>query len=187
MSKRWLNIGCGPHRAPDPWVNVDRVRIPGHIEPDIVTMSIRRLPQQPAQRVYLGHVLEHMPWDVDNRVDVRYFLRGVFHIMEPGGEVMVVGPDCERAIKMHKAGSLSTKMLWQILEDDRVHGDQADAGHTGAGGRHYWNCTVPRVVRLLEEAGFVGIDEMPVQHVPEPWPVVARVGWQLAVTAVKPS
>lgn len=183
MGDRWLNIGCGPHRAPAPWVNVDRVRIPGRIEPDICeAWPSGYAASDSVRRVYLGHVVEHMTWDDSSGMGLPSFLEAVFRIVEPGGEVMIVGPDVKRALTMWKKGTVSSRLLWQIMEHDSPTDDVDWKGR-----RHLWNCTVDRVCRALSAAGFVGVDEIPIQHVSEPWPVVARSAWQLAVSAVKPT
>src|SRR5690606_17814756 len=63
MTGLWLNVGCGTHRAPAPWVNIDVVD-QGDTRPDVVVPAGTPLPYEAGtvERVYLGHVLEHVPW-----------------------------------------------------------------------------------------------------------------------------
>ena len=59
----YLNLGCGSHVAPSPWVNVDcsygTAGFPCF--PDVLC-DIRTLPWQDGEvdAVYAGHVLEHL-------------------------------------------------------------------------------------------------------------------------------
>lgn len=56
-----LNLGCGDHRAPEPWVNVDSW---SGVRPDVLA-DVRALPwpDKSAEAIYCGHVLEHLPLD----------------------------------------------------------------------------------------------------------------------------
>lgn len=178
----WLNIGCGPFRAPAPWLNVDVVHIPGQIEPDILADSWNpgTLPFKlgTVERIYLGHVLEHVRWD-----RVNWFLSQCRGLLAPGGEIAVVGPDINRMIQRWHEGLEPWGQVLAVLEDD-VHQQQTPAEWDGA--RHQWNAYEGRVVRALGAAGFTEVRGVPVDdNALGRWPVVSFAPHQCAVLARK--
>lgn len=174
-----LNVGCGNHYARG-WVNVDRVYTDS-IRPDIVnpTGHPALIEVEDVEAIYLGHVLEHVRWE-----DVTMFLVQCRDLLNPGGQICVVGPDVWNTLRMWKAGQVGDDLLTAVLEGPHPQIDGVDAHHDGA--RHQWNATQDRVVQKLTAAGFVNINPYrSVQDVESHWPVVARPGWQSAVSAVK--
>lgn len=175
-----VNIGCGPHYAKG-WVNVDRVYT-DDIHPDIVNSTGRPslIEVDDVEMIYLGHVLEHVRWE-----DVPMFLSECRDLLNPGGQICVVGPDVWNTLRMWKAGQVPDSLMTAVLEGAHPQIDGVDVGHDGA--RHQWNATQDRVYRSLLTAGFRDVTAYPsMQHVPHHWPVVARPEWQSAVSAVKP-
>lgn len=184
----WLNVGCGPHRAPSPWINLDVHRGDG-VDPDIVVADSMRpcaeWDDQSVDRIYLGHVLEHVPTD-----ELPAFLADLTRALRPGGEIAVVGPDVLRSIERWHAGQEPWELVMSTLEGPDYY--PADGGHHLAADpdagwrycRHWWNCTEARVVHILNAAGFVDVTPCPLdgQHLGT-WPVVAYAPWQMAVTA----
>lgn len=171
-----LNVGCGPHYAPG-WLNTDVVESDEYqIYPDLLVTRDDLFPFSDAtfSRVYLGHVLEHVPWP-----DCEDFLKEVCRVTKPGGEVAIVGPDTKRTLRLWKDGALSESMVDSILEDATAHMTSGE----WEGARHQWNCYEERVLRLLDA---VGIDAEPVT-LPEleanGWPVVSFAPWQFGVIA----
>lgn len=177
-----LNLGCGPFRA-EGWCNAD-VIADETIRPDFVVPVDGPLPfaQWSFRRAFLGHVLEHVAWD-----KLPALLSEVQRVVRPGGEVLVVGPDTERAIARLEAepGDAARSFLWGVLEDDRHR--QNHAGDWN-GARHQWNCYESRVVRLLDAAGFNEVRAVPLH--PDQlgsWPIVDYSNpWQCAVLARVP-
>lgn len=182
----FLNIGCGPFRAPEPWINTDVVSIPGNVEPDIVVDSWEPgrvldhgIEPYSVERLYLGHVLEHVRWDL-----VQQFLFECRALLIPGGRICVVGPDVNRNLQRWMAGLEPWDQVLAVLEDD-VHQQQTPAEWDGA--RHQWNCYEDRVVRALTAAGFTDVEAVPVT--PEGlsgWPVVSYTQHQCAVVGRAP-
>ena len=163
-----LNLGCGDHYAPG-WVNVD---LPDTPNPHDVDCDLRGpLPWSPGtvDRLYLGHVLEHL-----TLVDAGDLLARLRPLMVPAGQVMVVGPDCVRAQAMVRAGELDTHALDLVR-----HG-----GGRWVGDEHRWECEPGTIRSLLAGAGWSQVTEVPIVDVPDVWPVVSRIGWQCAVGAV---
>jgi predicted SAM-dependent methyltransferase len=84
-----LHFGCGP-RALSGWVNIDGWHFPGI---DFATDLRQSLPFSDAtcRLIFTEHVFEHI--DPDFRLPV---LRELFRILQPGGTLRIVVPDCEQ-------------------------------------------------------------------------------------------
>lgn len=100
---KWLNLGCGGARFPEPWINVDTLRSQLAIgtpermnldaEPNYVDHDIRtRLPfnDNYAGGILLSHVVEHL--DCHDAVRLLAECRRVLSV---GGIVVVSVPDAE--------------------------------------------------------------------------------------------
>lgn len=164
-----LNLGCGNHPAPYPWRNID-FEAPHTCDERVDLRGSLPWPYGSVTHAYLGHVLEHLPVP-----DVLALLRRLLPCMATGGQVMVVGPDVVRGRAMHSAGLISDDLL-------EIMGAGA-GGHRWSGDVHHWDCEPVLVQRLLIEAGWRNVVEVPIEDVPGFWPVVARVDWQCAVGA----
>lgn len=156
-----LNIGCGPHYA-EHWLNVD---ISPDCGADVVADLRRGLPFEDgaAERIYLGHVLEHLPMH-----DVVRALQEVERLLAEEGTVMCVGPDARLA--------KTDEELKMVLALDHAVGAE--------GGPHQWVPTAPLLGVMFRRAGLTP-RELPIQHVQAPWPVVSHVGWQCALEATR--
>lgn len=156
-----LNLGCGDHYA-DGWVNVD-IEVNDRVRPDVVA-DLRQLPFRldRVEAVYLGHVLEHLPFEDARRVLVE--LQGQ---LPPGTPVMVVGPDVTLARKLD-------------AETERLARDGRGAW---AHDVHLWACEESLLVELLRTAGFNQVSRRQIREVDRFWPLVSHVGWQAAVGA----
>lgn len=187
----WLNIGCGPFLAPAPWTNLDVVTT-DTIRPDIVVDD----PLRPldgyvnVERVYMGHVLEHVPWP-----EVADFLVHVRERMAPGGELMVVCPDVFRVIRRWRDGldPEGWELVESILEGpwDRDYGDAPGYAllerlPLWPYARHWWNAFEARVRFAVEQwGGFEKVEALPItEEALAGWPVVAHTQWQCAVRGV---
>lgn len=158
-----LNLGCGEYRA-EGWTNVDRRDHDGP-RPDIVA-SILQLPFEDgsAERVYCGHVLEHL----DYEQELPTALAEVRRVLADDGELMVVGPDIERA---------------RASYPEAIPDIENGAGRW-PGDAHLWIPTEATTLDVLTEAGFTAWPQA-IEAVPASWPVVSRIGWQFAIEAVK--
>lgn len=180
MTHTHVNVGCGPHRAAEPWVNLDVIEN-DTTHPDIVVDGDRPLRQWKAktvEAVYLGHVLEHIAWGDD----LQAFLADVRRVLKDDGRVCVVGPDVYRAIERFKTGAEPWHIVVACLE-----GGTASPGlGEWPGARHHWNCTEARVVDALTVAGFSNVTPVPLNHQTlAGWPCVSYALWQMAVLASK--
>lgn len=182
----WLNIGCGPFPAPKPWTNTDVISIPRNVEPDVLVktpwpleLTKHGIGRHSVERVYMGHVLEHVRWDRLPR-----FFKELKQLLVPGAQVCVVGPDVNRVIQGWARGEWSWEHVIGILEDD-VHYQTVRADWDGA--RHCWNSYEGRIARLLEENGFTHVTPTPVDRdALAGWPVVDFASHQCAVAAIAP-
>lgn len=177
----WLNIGCGTHRAPAPWHNIDTVRrvddgIPAEdvIDPDQIIDPDQPLPfaENECDRVLLSHVLEHVPWE-----HVPTFLIDVRRVA--AAELLIVGPDVYRCIDAYKRGERPWSLLATVLE----HKDYPDDMAAWPGAPHHWNCHEARVMEALNRTGW---NAQPVLDDAElaDWPLQGwDRGWQFAIIA----
>lgn len=156
-----LNIGCGEFYVPG-WLNIDATDDP-RIRKDLrgdVTQGLA-LPTGTMERIYLGHVLEHIVLE-----QVPVVMDEVLRLLVPGGEVMVVGPDCD---KVRLTGDLQ-------LISGAVHG----AGRW-ADDVHQWECSERMLVEILADAGLKDVEAVPIIEVSaRGWPLVSEARWQSA-------
>jgi predicted SAM-dependent methyltransferase len=172
----WLNIGCGTHRAPAPWVNTDVVENESTHPDVIVPTGEFPWPDGSAERVYLGHVLEHMYWGPP----LVAFLEGVRRVLAPGGMVLAVGPDYVKTLHGWREGRYAWDLAESVCEHARgandLVGDWPEA-------RHHWNCSGERMMTAFHCAGFERAVPMEGGWDGQ-WPVVGwEAGWQSAVWA----
>ncbi len=186
-----LNVGCGPHYAAG-WVNTDVVET-DLIRPDQVVQAGDPFPFDKGtfERIYLGHVLEHVPWE---RLPV--FLDEVRRVLKPGGWLMVVGPDTLRTLELYRTGGADIEQLMPVIEGPGawLHGQGYEPLRWGSD-RHHWNCYEQRVVDVLTDAGFdevtpYGIDgagRLPESEIRAAgWPLVDGSPRQFAVHGRNP-
>lgn len=177
----WLNVGCGTHRAPAPWHNIDTVRHVGAgipaldvVNPDQIVDPDLPLPFPDAScdRIMCSHVLEHVPWE-----HLPDFLLDVRRVSD--GEVLFLGPDIYRAINAYKQGTEPWSIVATVLE----HKDWPDDMAAWPGAPHHWNCHEARVMAALARTGWNAqpiLDDADLAD----WPVVAwNPRWQFAVIA----
>lgn len=169
----WLNWGCGTHRAPAPWINLDVIRT-GDTQPDVIvdpTSPFAQWSPHGADRIFAGHVLEHIPWPM-----VPQALLAARQALSVNGEMLVVGPDVYRTIHEWKAG----REPWFMVQSTMEHDDDCGWTHEWQEARHWWSCHEARVAMALQRCGFsVEILSAP----PGDWPVVGWAAWQFAIMA----
>lgn len=184
MNEVRVNVGCGTHYARG-WINVDRVYLPEHhTTPDVVADPVHGLPFEDGSvdRVYLGHILEHIRWDhiVDFCVEVR-------RILKPGGACAVIGPDIYLTIQLWRDSRLPLQGVTDVMENAAPF---LGGGEGWDGARHQWNCYEARAVDVMKHAGFDVSDSYTHKAhllLSDGWPVVAADSlYQFAFLATKP-
>lgn len=167
-----LNLGSGTHYV-EGWLNLD-VRADDHTKADVIvsgTDPFASFGSGSAEAVYLGHVLEHVPWP-----DVPRLLAEVHRVLAPGGEMLAVGPDVRRlAVEWHEG-----RESWELLIDAMEHQDLLNDYWPEA--VHKWNCHEARLHAVIA-AVFNGAHATRGPF--DGWPVVSWSAWQCAVTATK--
>jgi predicted SAM-dependent methyltransferase len=163
----YVNIGCGD-RYVQGWVNVDHEGSPH--QKDITLDITKKLPWEPDSiiHVYMGHVLEHLTIQ-----QAKSLLKRLKPLVQPIGQILVVGPDVDIAREMASVGTLDV-----TLES------LTDGGHRWPGDEHKWECTTTKIIGMLKDTGWRDIQNVGINDVAAFWPVADRnPKWQLAVTA----
>lgn len=163
-----LNLGCGDHYAPG-WTNIDAYPDDNR-KPDVVADILQELPFKPGSvdLMYAGHVLEHLPYeDVPRVLDLWHTYAA------PGCQLMVVGPDVDRAIPMYRAGQITPA---QFLDIGKRESDVP-------GWAHLWDSTEEKTLQCFRQTRWRSPYPVPIIAVPDHWPLVSRIGWQFAITA----
>lgn len=161
-----LNLGCGGHHAPAPWVNIDRSLgsrgFPCH--PDVLAdLRALPIPDASADAVYAGHVLEHIEYELNHLA-----LAEMRRVLKPGGSLCIVGPDYDRA-----TGEWAdlAECIWPGLSGE---------WHEWPGAQHQYCSTAANTAPLVR-AVFPGAVEVPIGDLdPDVWPVMNQDGWQFA-------
>jgi predicted SAM-dependent methyltransferase len=163
-----LNVGCGNHYA-EGWVNVD-IDHTDEVRPDVVADATKGLPfgDGEAERIYLGHVLEHI-----EPLDALVALAECRRVLVSGGEMCVVGPDCDIADRLLATGSITVG----------DHGAIVNGAGRWTHDVHLWRSTGARTEDFLRAAGFVTHPITIAELVVSTWPLVSGVDWQFSVLA----
>jgi predicted SAM-dependent methyltransferase len=169
----WINAGVGTHYA-DGWINTD-LKENDLTRPDIIVTNEEPFPfpDGSAERVYMGHVLEHVVWQ-----EIPAFLAEVMRVLQPGGQIVAVGPDTYRTIEQWRAGRESWDLVVGVLEHAEIPG-RSDWPNA----HHQWNCHEQRMVEIIEAAGFEQVKAT--MDPPDGWPVKNWSKWQCCVSARK--
>lgn len=162
-----INVGCGEFPAQG-WLNLDLT----HAAADQRWDALEGLPEVdgPIQRIYAGHVLEHILIDEVAPMLARWR-------EHPGVTedtlLAVVGPDCDR--------------VDQLLAQDRLTQQEADTIISGAGrwagDEHLWRSTPGETAHLLHKAGWAS-QPVPLDVLSRTgWPVTSLIDWQFSLVA----
>lgn len=211
-----LNIGCAEYRC-DGWSNIDAYEGDGEKglerRPDILAPAWDiPLPDGCAERIYLGHVLEHMDLTAG---EPQAALTEARRLLAPNGQLLAVGPDVvvEAENVYHGTRPIGS---WSYPTDDMtpphlergdweawtffwsVHGTSGvgtmyPSDHRfGPGYQHRWNCTAEALYLLATGAGLTILDRPDVfdlwRHRDDNgWtPVVSGAPGQVAILAAHP-
>lgn len=190
----WLNIGCGPFPAPEPWVNIDRNTDPYPADFSQGTGSLPRTPHVVAPcwdlpfptgsvgRVYVGHLLEHL-----NLYNGELFrsLAEIRRVLAPNGFALFVGPDSVKTAERIAVGARTWTDFWG------GHGTAGRGNENGPtyagrpGDVHQWTSTT-EAMYLACKLGFPGaaVEPMAIDAIGDNWPIVSRIWDQAAVMVI---
>lgn len=160
LPERGLSIHLGAGSAQlDGWVNID-------VWPSQLALDFRwGLPfaDGSAERVYLSHTLEHLPYPTA----VMELLRDIHRLLAPGGKIRIVVPDIEAAIEAYVANDRrffegrreSAWPEWDIRTRMESFLGYAGVGpHPGMFGlAHKFGYDFETVSRVLQDAGFSSV------------------------------
>lgn len=162
-----INIGCGDRYAPG-WINVDHEGSP-HRKDEIVDIT-KKLPwpKNSILHAYMGHVLEHITY-----AQAKAFLKRLRPLVQSHGQILIVGPDVNKAAELAREGTLSMPLDMIRFGGKRWPGDE-----------HRWESTAELTIKLLQDTGWLDVQNVGIHNVAAFWPVVDRnETWQCAITA----
>ena len=173
MLQTRVNLGCGD-RFVEKWWNVDVATMPFAKDEVVDLRGELPWPDGSIAQAYAGHVLEHLYPSEAQTLCYRLHRK-----MAYGGELVVVGPDCDIAEELIPPGANDE---FGATIESLVHG-----GHRWPGDEHKWRSTVGETIYLLNCAGWHNVKGITLDEaVAEGWPVAdPRPKWQFALKAVK--
>jgi predicted SAM-dependent methyltransferase len=160
-----LNLGCGKYHLTG-FVNVDMQEA---VKPDLLC-DILDLPYEAGtvDEIYAGHILEHFYWQ-EGKEALNYWKS----LLKPGGKISITVPDYDFLSKDYVA-SPSPKKL-RDLNEMFVYSNREAFPH-----RFMYSADL--LYETMEDAGFVDLKRLPVDHPYFPVPVL----WQSGFSGVKP-
>lgn len=163
-----LNVGSGEHPTTDmaDWVDVDLiwygVKPPHGVHGDAFSLPFR---DDAFDAAYLGHTLEHI-W----REDLARLGEELRRVLADNAEVIVVGPDMDRACEQHQPDWLLSAIV-------------GESNMAGPGG-HKWPPTEAATIAACELMGLKDIRPWRLELTMRPhWPNVSTASWQTCLKA----
>jgi predicted SAM-dependent methyltransferase len=157
-----LNLGSGEHPTPEGWTSFD---VNPEYTPDILgdVLDLSVFPDASIDTLYGGHLCEHIPLALLAKAFAEWR-----RVLKPGGVLMLVGPDIDRAIQ-------------QRVGDALYDAIKANGGPPQG---HSWTCSEIVLRHFLEVAGWT-VEPIRVCDVRSPeWPNIAPdAAWQYALRA----
>lgn len=160
-----INVGCGQYPVPG-WLNLD-VSYSGA---DRQWDAVNGLPpdiDEPIERIYAGHVLEHIEKDLVTPMLTSW----LEHPQVTTNTLMaIVGPDCDLAKDWVTDGRM-TRQAYEEME--------SGGGGEWAGDSHLWRSTSKETYTLVRDSGWgivtpynLGLLSL------DGWPLTSLIGWQ---------
>lgn len=166
-----LNAGCGQWYA-DGWVNLE-LEDP-HDNADIIA-SVFDMPIENGcfRKVYLGHVLEHIPFSMFPELG-----KEIRRVCKPGAQVMAVGPCIHRAIATSQPRHIIEAILSNPIELET----------SPPGIAHAWTPTEELTIEAMNRMGLENVYPLSVVGVTKPeYPNPSTALWQTAVAGTVPA
>jgi predicted SAM-dependent methyltransferase len=144
----FLNFGCGSIQ-PAGWINVDRQDFGQGLVVDLLDHgSYPAFPDGHFDGIVASHSLQENGYD-----ELPVVLVELRRILRPGGVLRVLWPDVAAAVRAWQAGDRA----WFPINDNEPDLDDKFAVYLNWFGTARTLCTAPRLVTLLERAGFVNV------------------------------
>jgi hypothetical protein len=171
-----VHFASGTHPFGSDWVNVDALNFPGV---DLIVDLLSPFPDDLVgiDTAYVGHFLEHLT--IEEGTD---FLCRVQERMSVGGQLVIVGPDVDKAQRWFDAGKIPA----DLLAATKAHGSIPDDEPWNRAGVHLWDCTGAAVVSQCQEAGWTSAREIPLGRLETTLPgvpIIDATEWQFCVIA----
>jgi predicted SAM-dependent methyltransferase len=160
-----LNLGSGPFPLPG-FINIDQFE---NVKPDLVC-DVLSLPYEPetVSEIYAGHILEHFRFD-DGMKALRYWHSILCH----GGTISVSTPDFDFLARKYLSDPSPERLM--NFNDTYIYSGLQPSPHQYA-------YSAALLKKVMEDAGFVNLTVMPVNHPYFPH----IVDWQIGYTGFKP-
>lgn len=126
----------------------------------------------PVERIYAGHVLEHLPHAELPAILARWAANPAVH---PGTVLAVVGPDCDEGARWVADGRMTPQEYADI--------DVTRDGGYHEGSPHLWRSTPAATAAALVSGGWAPRPATPSALAADGWPVTSLVAWQFAILA----
>jgi GT2 family glycosyltransferase/predicted SAM-dependent methyltransferase len=161
-----LNMGSGPFPLKGGFVNIDQF---ASVNPDVIA-DVTAVPYElgTIDEIYAGHVLEHFRYE-DGMRALRYW----FALLKPGGEIRICVPDYDFLVKEYAEAPTPEKL--KVFNDTYIYSGIQPSPHQYA-------YSAALLKQVMEEAGFIKLERMPVDHPYFP----EAVKWQCGYEGVKP-
>jgi len=160
-----LNLGCGGFPI-EGFLNVDQF---ADVNPDLVC-DVTGLPYEKGSvsEIYAGHLLEHFRFD-DGMKALRYW----FSLLKPGGVIGISVPDYDFLVKEYVKNPTPDSL--KVFNDVYIYSGIQPSPHLYA-------YSAALLKQVMEEAGFINIERMPINHPYFPF----AVDWQVGFFGRKP-
>jgi predicted SAM-dependent methyltransferase len=158
-------MGSGPFPL-DGFINIDQFE---HVHPDLIC-DCTKLPYElgSVDEIYAGHILEHFHYA--DGINVLQYWKS---LLRSGGVISITVPDYDYLVKEYAAHPTPAKLI--EFNNMYIYSGIQPSPHKFA-------YSAALLKQVMEEAGFVSVTRMPVDHPYFPSPVE----WQAGFTGVNP-
>lgn len=152
-----LNLGSGNNLV-EGFVNIDKFDKEADLLADMIDVVF---PEDSIEEILILQALEHTPWHLLDTI-----LSNCYHMLQPGGKLIVEVPDIEYVFEMIKKEGLTQK--WH----DNLYGGYHRPWDSGRypdylfhqGSIHYQGFTFNKLYGALFKAGFEKIRRLPMEE-----------------------
>jgi predicted SAM-dependent methyltransferase len=156
-----LNLGCGKFHLKG-FINIDQSE---KVKPDLLG-DVLNLPYEEGsiEEIYAGHLLEHFAY-LDGKRALNYW----YSLLKPGGTIGVCVPNYDCIVDQFIKEPTADKL--RELNDLYIYSYLQESPH-----KYCYNEALLKEV--MEEAGFINLKRMPIDHQYYPFQVDLQVGYE---------